>query len=297
MTFGAHESISGGVDTAIERGLRATCDTVQIFNKSNHQWKARPLGTDEIDRFFAAIHETGVTVACSHTSYLINIGSPDRALRERSRRALREEVERCNLLEVPNLVFHPGAHVGSGEAQGLSRIADNVNRVLDSVAGNRVTLCLETTAGAGTTLGHTFEQLASLIDRVEDQEHVGVCVDSCHIFAAGYPLTPRAAYLKTVRELDRTVGLGRVRIFHLNDSKQELGSRKDRHEHIGKGRIGLEGFRNIVNDRRLRRVPMILETPKGKDLSEDVENLKVLRSLVKGAAGRTKRGGRRPAGK
>jgi deoxyribonuclease-4 len=281
MTFGAHESIAGGVFTAIERGQRATCDTVQIFNKSNHQWKARPLPSDEVDRFFSAIEDTGITVACSHTSYLINIGSPDRALRERSRRALRKEVERCNLLRIPNLVFHPGAHVGSGEEKGLRRIADEVNRVLSAVPDNRVTLCLETTAGAGTTLGHTFEQLADLIGRVEDTAHVGVCVDSCHIFAAGYALTPRSGYLKTMRNLDRTVGLDRVRIVHTNDSKQDQGSRKDRHAHIGKGKIGLEGFRHIVNDRRLRRVPFILETPKGEDLAEDVENLKVLRSLVK----------------
>ena len=281
MLFGAHESIAGGAYTALERGRKATCDTIQIFTKSNHQWKAKTLATDEVDRYFAAIEETGITVACSHSSYLINIGSPDRALRERSRRGLLVEVERCSLLRIPNLVFHPGAHVGSGEENGLARIVEGINWVLGKAPRSGVTLCLETTAGAGTTLGHTFEQLADLIDGVEDQEHVGVCLDTCHIFAAGYPLDPRAGYLKTIRSLNQTVGLDRVRILHLNDSKQELGSRKDRHEHIGKGRIGLEGFRHIVNDRRLRKIPVILETPKGEDLSEDRANLKVLRSLVK----------------
>ena len=288
MQFGAHESIAGGVSAAIERGVVATCDTIQIFNKSNQQWKAKVLSEPELDEYYCAMEQTGISVACSHASYLINVGSPERSLREKSRRALRQEVLRCSRLRIPNLVFHPGAHVGSGEASGVKRIAEGVNWVLSNTQGNDVCLCLETTAGAGTTLGHTFEQLGEMIGRVDDQAHVGVCLDTCHIFAAGYELKGRAGYLKTIRAFDAAIGLDRLKVLHLNDSKHERGSRKDRHEHIGKGSIGLEGFRHVVNDRRLKHLPMVLETPKGVDLAEDVENLKVLRSLV----GNRRRAGR-----
>ena len=281
MQFGAHESIAGGVCNALERGKKATCDTIQIFNKSNNQWRAKKLETDDVDKYFAAIEETGVTVALSHTSYLINLASPDPALNEKSYDSFKEEIERCNLLKIPNLVFHPGSHVGSGEEPGMDRICDNLNRVLAAVPDNSVTLLLETTAGQGSNLGYSFEQLAYMIDKVEDKNHVGVCVDTCHIFAAGYGLSDPKEYRKTMKSFDETVGLDRIRTFHMNDSKREFGSRKDRHEHIGKGHIGLEAFRNIVNDRRLKKVPMILETPKEDDLTDDIENLKILRSLVK----------------
>ncbi len=281
MLFGAHESISGGVYKAIERGRLATCDTIQMFNKSNNQWRAAGLKPDEIDKFFALQEETGITVATSHTSYLINIASPDRALSEKSYRSLKEEMERCRLLRIPNLVMHPGSHVGSGEEIGIARIAENINKLFDELPDNDVTLLLETTAGQGSNLGYTFEQLAAMIDKVEDKARIGVCLDTCHIFAAGYPIVDPKDYRATMRSFDKIIGLDRLRIIHLNDSKKELGSRRDRHEHIGQGFIGLEGFRNIVNDRRLRKIPMILETPKGEDLTEDRENLRVLRSLVK----------------
>ncbi len=281
MLFGAHESIAGGVYNAIERGHKATCDTIQMFNKSNNQWRARKLETDEIDRFFKAIETTGVTAATSHTSYLINVASPDKALNRKSFESLKEEMERCRLLRIPNLVLHPGSHVGSGEETGLDLVAENINRLFDELHDNTVTLLLETTAGQGSNLGYTFEQLAYLIERTEDKEHVGVCLDTCHIFAAGYPLIDPADYRKTMKQFDNTIGLDRLRIIHMNDSVKEFGSRRDRHEHIGKGHIGLDGFRNFVNDKRLEKVPMILETHKGDDLAEDIENLSVLRGLVK----------------
>ncbi len=281
MIFGAHESISGGVFNAITRGQEATCDTVQIFNKSNSQWRAKKLTPEEVDQYFAAIEETGVTVACSHSSYLINLASPDEALQTKSRNSLQEETERCNLLKVPNLVFHPGSHVGSGEKPGMDRIAENMNQVLASVPDNTVTLCLETTAGQGTNLGYTFEQIATMMDRVEDKDHVGVCLDTCHIFAAGYAITDAKDYKKTIKQFNDTIGLDNLKIVHTNDSKTEFGSKKDRHEHIGEGHIGIEAFRNFVNDKRFKNIPFILETPKEKDLAEDVENLKKLRSLVK----------------
>jgi deoxyribonuclease-4 len=280
MLFGAHESIAGGLFNAIERGHKATCDTIQMFNKSNNQWRARKLEAPEVDKFLQAIETTGVTAATSHTSYLINIASPDAALNRKSFESLKEEMERCRLLRIPNLVIHPGSHVGSGEEAGLNLVAENINRLFDELRDNTVTLLLETTAGQGSNLGYTFEQLAYLIERTEDKEHVGVCFDTCHVFAAGYPLADAKDYRKTMQRFDDVIGLDRLRIIHMNDSMKELGSRRDRHEHIGKGHIGLDGFRNFVNDRPLEKVPMILETPKGEDLAEDIENLSVLRGLV-----------------
>ncbi len=281
MIFGAHESIAGGVYNAITRGQEATCDAIQIFNKSNNQWRAKKLVTDEIDQYLAAIEETGVTVACSHSSYLINIGSPDDALQTKSRNSLQEETERCNILKVPNLVFHPGSHVGSGEEPGMDRIAENTNKVLAEIPDNTVTLCLETTAGQGSNLGYTFEQIAYMLDRVDDKDHVGVCLDTCHIFAAGYSITDPKDYKKTIKAFDEIIGMDNLKIVHTNDSKTEFGSKKDRHEHIGEGLIGIQAFENFVNDKRFKDIPFILETPKGDDLTDDVENLAKLRSLVK----------------
>ncbi len=281
MPFGAHESIAGGVFNAIERGKKATCDTIQMFNKSNNQWRAKKLATDEIDKFFAAIEETGVDVAVSHTSYLINIASPDSDLSEKSRNSLKDEMERCELLRIPNLVMHPGSHVGSGEEVGLNRISENINRMFGELNDNNVTLLLEATAGQGSNLGYTFEQLAYIIDTIDNKDKMGVCIDTCHIFAAGYPLVKASDYKATMKNFDDVLGIDRLKIIHMNDSKKEFGSKRDRHEHIGKGFIGLEGFANFVNDKRLKSVPMIIETPKGDDLAEDIENLKVLRGLVK----------------
>jgi len=282
MQFGAHESIGGGVFNAIERGQKATCDTIQMFNKSNSQWRAKKLTTEEVDKFFEMIESTGVTVAVSHTSYLINIASPDKALNEKSYAALKEEMERCQLLKIPTLVFHPGSHVGSGEELGMDTIARNVTKLFKELGpDNTVTLLLETTAGQGSNLGYTFEQIAYMIDKVENNKMLGVCMDTCHVFAAGYELSDAKGYKETIKKFDDIVGLDRLKIIHMNDSKKEFGSKRDRHEHIGKGFIGLDGFRNIVNDPKLKHIPMILETPKGDDLAEDIENLKVLRGLVK----------------
>lgn len=281
MLFGAHESIAGGIFNAVERGKKATCDTIQIFNKSNNQWRAKKLEKKEIDAFFKAIEDTGVTVSVSHTSYLINIASPDKALNEKSYKSLKEEMERCEMLKIPNLVMHPGSHVGSGEEVGMNKIAENINRLFSELNGNSVTLLLEATAGQGSNLGHTFEQLAYMIDKIENKDQTGVCLDTCHIFAAGYPIVKPSEYKATMKKFDDVVGLDRLRIIHANDSLKEFASRRDRHEHIGKGFIGKQGFANFVNDKRLENVPIILETPKGEDLAEDIENLKVLRSLMK----------------
>ena len=282
MKFGAHESIAGGVFNAIYFAQKATCDLVQMFNKSNNQWRAKKLETAEVDKFFAAQQETGVGVACSHAGYLINLASPDPALNQKSYDSFKEEMERCNLLKITNLVIHPGSHVGTGEEAGLNRIADNLNKVLGELKDNIVTVCLETTAGQGSNLGYTFEQIAYLIDKTEDKAHVGVCMDSCHVFAAGYPLADPTEYNKTIQAFDDIIGLSKLRVLHLNDSKKGLGSKVDRHEHIGKGELGIEAFRNIVNDKRLAKIPMVIETPKEEDeLATDAKNLKILRDLVK----------------
>lgn len=280
MLFGAHESIAGGMYLAVQRGHQATCDTIQVFNKSNNQWRAKPLSPEDIDNFFGAQEETGVTVSASHTSYLINVASPKPELEQKSLAALKVEVERCNMLRIPHLVMHPGSHLGAGEEVGLKQIADNLNRLFDSFAKNTVTILLEATAGQGSNLGYKFEQLAWLIEHIEDTNHVGVCLDTCHVFAAGYPLIKPSEYRATMKSFDEIVGIERIKILHLNDSRRERGSKIDRHEHIGKGQIGLDGFANIVNDKRFADIPKIIETPKGKELTEDIENLKILRGLV-----------------
>lgn len=280
MIFGAHESISGGVFNAIERGKSATCDTIQMFNKSNSQWRAKKIEQAELEKYFEMIKETGVTVATSHSSYLINIASPDKELNEKSYKSLKDEMERCEMLKIPNLVLHPGSHVDTGEEAGIKRIIKNLNRLFKELKNNNVCLLLETTAGQGSNLGYTFEQIAEMIDGAKIQNHIGVCLDTCHIFAAGYPLSDPKEYKQTIKKFNDIIGLDKLRIIHMNDSKKEFGSRRDRHEHIGKGHIGIEAFRNIVNDKRLKEIPMILETPKEEELEEDIENLKLLRSLV-----------------
>ena len=222
-----------------------------------------------------------MNVATSHSSYLINIASPDKELNEKSYRSLKEEMERCQMLKIPNLVLHPGSHVGTGEEAGIKRIIKNLNKLFKELKNNNVCLLLETTAGQGSNLGYTFEQIAVMIDGVKIQDHIGVCLDTCHIFAAGYPISDPKEYKKTMKKFDDIIGIDKLKIIHMNDSKKEFGSRRDRHEHIGKGHIGIEAFRNIVNDKRLKKIPMILETPKEEELKEDIENLKLLRSLVK----------------
>jgi deoxyribonuclease-4 len=280
VRLGAHESIAGGLHKAFDRAQSATCDAVQIFVKSNRSWAVKPLAEDEVARFKARAEETGIRPVVGHTSYLLNLGSPDELLWEKSRDMLITELERCEALGIPWLVLHPGAHVGSGEKAGLARVAEGLGEVHAATPGFRAQILLETTAGQGTSLGRTFEQLARIIELTEQGERLGVCLDTCHVFAAGYELRTAEGYAATMEAFERTLGLERLKALHLNDSKGELGNRKDRHEHIGKGHIGLEGFRNLVNDPRLAGLPGLLETPKGDDLAEDRENLRVLRSLL-----------------
>lgn len=281
MKFGAHMSISGGLYKAFGHGERAGCDTIQIFSKNQQQWRGKPLTDQDIAQFKAEQQRTGFGPIVVHDSYLINLASPNEELWEKSIAAFGDELERCSALGIPYLVTHPGAHTGSGEEAGLRREAEALNRLFDAGVGGDVTVLLETTAGQGTCLGYRFEHLTRLIELTHHQERLGVCVDTCHILAAGYDIRTPEACAATFAEFDRVVGIERIKVFHLNDSQKDLGSRVDRHTHIGEGCIGSEGFRAIVNDPRFANLPMILETPKSDDLKEDIENLARLRELVK----------------
>ena len=280
MTFGAHMSISGGLHKAFGHGQKAGCEALQIFSKNQQQWRAKPLSEAEIATFKAEHQRYGAWPLVVHDSYLINLASPNDELWEKSIAAFGEELERCAALGIPYLVTHPGAHTGSGEEAGLRREAQALNRLLGAGVGGDVLVLLETTAGQGTTLGSRFEHLAQLIELVDQPERLGVCVDTCHILAAGYDIRTPETYAATFAEFDRVIGLERIKVFHVNDSQKDLGSRVDRHAHIGAGCVGLEGFRALVNDPRFSGLPMILETPKGDDLAEDITNLATLRGLI-----------------
>ena len=280
LLLGAHESIAGGVEKSLERGQEVGCDTVQIFVKSPNRWVSKPLADENVDAFKEAVRDTGIWPVFAHALYLINLATPDDALWQKSLDALTDDLERCELLGLPGLVIHPGSHMGSGEETGIARIAAALDQVHDRLLGYGVQVWLEVTAGQGAHLGYTFVQLRSMLDNVKDPERLGICFDTAHAFAAGYELRTRQGYEGTWTEFDEVLGLGRLRAIHLNDSKRELGSRVDRHEHIGQGLLGLEPFRFLLNDSRFRGIPMTLETDKGPDLAEDKENLALLRSLV-----------------
>jgi deoxyribonuclease-4 len=275
-------SISGGVDTAFDRGEQVGCDAMQIFTKNNNQWRAAPLKEEAVERYHCRRAETGITPVVAHSSYLLNLASPDDELWHKSIEALLIEIERCDVLAIPYLVIHPGSHIGSGEEPGLARIADALNVAHDRLPDAQAKITLETTAGQGTNLGYRFEHLATMIAGTEVKDRLAVCYDTCHTLAAGYDFRTAEGYAEVFNEFEEIIGLERLAVFHLNDSKQGLGSRRDRHAHIGEGSVGLDGFRHIVNDSRFEEIPMLLETPKSKDMHEDVENLARLRALIDG---------------
>ena len=278
--LGAHMSIAGGVGNAFMQGKKVACDAIQIFTKSSRQWASKPYSKEEIEQFYINRKETGIGTVVAHDSYLLNMGSPDAALRARSVGAFIDELERCEMLGVTNLIAHPGAHVGAGELDGIKTIAKSLDEVHRACPGYEAKVTLEITAGQGSNLGYRFEQIAHMIDATRESDRVQVCFDTEHAFAAGYDIRTKDGYERTFGEFDETIGIELLAAFHLNDSKKELNSRVDRHEHIGKGFIGIEAFRMLVNDRRFWGLPMCLETPKGPDLKEDRENLELLRSLI-----------------
>jgi deoxyribonuclease IV len=280
VRLGAHMSIAGGVDEALKRGAQVGCDTIAIFTKGPSRWAPRPLSEDEIARFRQVQQDTGIHPVFGHDSYLCNVGSPDPELWNKSLDDLLEEVGHCEALGLPYLVMHPGAHMGSGPEEGLKRIAQALDEVHSRTPGYRTRILLETTAGAGSVLGQSFDQLRALLDLVKEHGRLGVCFDTCHVYAAGYDIATCEGYEATMRDLDKQVGLKRVLAFHLNDSAGELGKHRDRHAHIGEGHLGLEPFRWLLNDPRFADRPMVLETDKSPDMHEDVENLRRLRELV-----------------
>jgi deoxyribonuclease-4 len=295
-------SIAGGFHKAVERAAEAGCGCVQVFtaapgqwpslktsarsgvlgSKNNNQWRAKPLSDDDAARFREALARTGVGHPLVHDSYLINMASPDDALWQKSVEAFELELLRADKLGIPYVVAHPGSYTVSSEQEGLDRIVAALDLVHKQTAGINSHALLENTAGQGTNLGWRFEHLQYIIAKVAQPQRVGVCIDTCHTFAAGYPLATRDEYESTIAELDRVVGLARVKAIHLNDSKQGLGSRVDRHEHIGRGQLGLEPFRMLLNDPRFASVPMYLETAKEQEDGEemDVVNLRTLRGLL-----------------
>ncbi len=279
LRLGAHMSIAGGLEKAFEKAAQVGSDAVQIFTANQRQWKGRIVSDEEAALFRASQAETGISPVVCHNSYLINLASPKDDLWEKSIDAMRLELERCERLAIPLVVTHPGAHTGSGREAGIERIVEALDRLHVDMPGSPVKILLETTAGQGTTLGGVFEDLAVILNSVAQPERLGVCFDTCHLFVAGYDCRDADSYAETMARFDEVVGIGQIRAFHFNDSKGELGSHRDRHDYIGQGFIGVEGFRSFMNDARLDGLPALLETDKSDDLHEDREAIELLRSL------------------
>ncbi|MFZ5762409.1 MAG: deoxyribonuclease IV [Thermodesulfobacteriota bacterium] len=278
--LGAHMSVAGGLHLAFAHLRTVEGEALQIFTRNQRQWRAAPVGAAEAKAFRAAWQAAGRPPVAAHDSYLINLASPKPEVAAKSLQALTDELERCAALGIPFLIMHPGAHLGAGTEQGLALVAANLDAALATAKdADAVMVLLENTAGQGTTLGARFDELAGIIAASRHPARLGVCFDTCHAFAAGYDLRTPAAYRATFAEFDQAIGLERLRFFHLNDAIKGLGSRIDRHTHIGQGQIGSAGFRLLLTDHRFARHPMVLETPKGDDLAEDIENLRLLRRL------------------
>ena len=287
--LGAHMSIAGGLPRAVDRAKATRCEALQIFTKSAGQWRARELPHDEVSLFRRRVEETGISPVVAHNSYLINVASASPTLQAQSVAALGEELDRAELLGLDGLVMHPGSYTTGSEEDGLRAIGRAIASLLKARRRHRVRLLLEHTAGQGTNLGYRFEHLASILEEVNGSPRVGVCLDTCHLLTAGYDLCTDEGYAATFLDFDRIVGLDRIQVFHLNDSKKPCGSRVDRHEHIGKGCLGLEPFRRLLNDSRFTNLPMLLETPKLDTAASrrrsdvdpwDARNLRTLRKLI-----------------
>ncbi len=278
--LGAHTSINGGVSTAVDLAEKLGFTAMQIFTKNNNRWYAKELSDNEIEKFRARLENSNIKFVVAHDSYLINLCAKELEMLNKSRDSFLDELKRCELLGIPHLNFHPGAHLGLGEDEGIKIIAESLNVAHSKTPGYKVTSMIEATAGQGSAVGYKFEHLKEIIDLVDEKERITVCIDTAHVFAAGYDIKDAANYEIVINEFDNIVGLDRLKCIHMNDSKKPLGSKVDRHEHIGKGFIGIQGFTNIMNDKRIKHIPKILETPKGKEQLEDLVNLNTLRSLI-----------------
>jgi deoxyribonuclease-4 len=273
-------SVAGGVSQGLARARKINIPAVQIFTKNNNRWQGKALDLEEVARFRDAARDFKREHLISHAAYLINLASIDDTIYAKSMAAMRDELDRAEALGLSWVVLHPGSHMGHGEDGGVARIAESLGILLEDTANYKVGIALECTAGQGTALGYKFEHLAAIRKKVRARKRLGVCLDTCHMFAAGYELRNVKGYRATMAELDRTVGIENVHAIHVNDSKKPLGSRVDRHDHIGDGELGLDGFKYLLNDPRFVHIPMMLETPKGPEMKEDVRNLRRLKSLV-----------------
>jgi deoxyribonuclease-4 len=281
LLLGAHMSTAGGVSQALDRAASVHSNAVQVFTKNNRQWAGPPINEEDVERWRVQMPALGITYAVSHASYLINLASPKDDLWEKSRLAHQDELRRAHAYAIPHVVLHPGSHTGSGNEAGMARIATALNRIHDETPACADTVtCLEIMAGQGNVLGRDLAQLRAIIDQIEDQRRVGVCLDTCHAHAAGYDICSDAGYAAFMAEIDRWLGLETVKVWHFNDSQGVMGSNLDRHVHIGEGEIGEAGFRHILNDLRWEGVAMLLETPKEDTLEEDAMNLARLGALV-----------------
>lgn len=280
LLLGAHMSIAGGVATAVERAVSIGCTTFQLFVKNNTMWKGAPLTETDVTTYKELLSKARMGPIIAHGTFLVNLCAQNKSFLEKSRTTLKDELDRCERLGIEYLNFHPGSHMGAGEKEGIKRIAESINLLHAQTPGYRVKTVLETTAGQGTALGYRFEQLRSIIDLIDERQRMAVCIDTCHVFAAGYDLSTEEGYESSFADFETMIGLDRLVAFHVNDSKKECGSRVDRHDHIGKGCIGLGGFSLLMNDPRFAHLPKILETPKGPEMREDVENMRVLREMV-----------------
>jgi deoxyribonuclease IV len=279
--LGAHMSVAGGLERAFDRLAQVKGEALQIFTRNQRQWVEPPLTREAVSRFRARWREAGEMPVAVHGGYLMNLASPDPMVEKRSLAACRADIQRAGMLGIPVLIMHPGAHMGGGIESGLGRLTANLDTIFQATRKDpEVMVLLEITAGQGTGLGSRFEEVAYVIEHSRFPERLGVCVDTAHLFAAGYDFRTPTAYTDTVSRLDEVIGLEKIRFFHLNDSLRELGSRVDRHTHIGKGAIGLDGFSLFLNDPRFKDLPMVLETPKGPDLKDDMKNLRTLRKLM-----------------
>ena len=280
MLLGAHVSVAGGVDTSFKRAVELNCTAFQIFTKSNRQWKAKPLNPEEIERYHEQQVETGITPVICHASYLLNLGTADDAVWQKSIEALIVELERCERLKIPYLVIHPGAHLKAGVEAGLARVSQGLDIVHERLPEVEVKVAVEITAGQGTTLGSTFEEINQIITACQQSDRLAVCFDTCHALAAGYEFRTPESYRTMIDTFDQVVGLDRLTVIHVNDSVKDLGSHVDRHTHIGEGCIGLEPFGYFLNDARFQKVPFLLETPVDKDPEDNLRNLAALRGLI-----------------
>jgi deoxyribonuclease-4 len=281
--LGAHVSIAGGIQNALRRGHELQCSTIQIFTKNASQWKEREIEKAEGRSFQVLQKELGISPVISHAAYLINLASPFRELSRKSIDAVVQEVKRCDDLGIPYLVIHPGSHTGCGEKRAIELLVQAIYEIRKQIVPSAITILLEISAGQGTSIGCTVEQIAEIIDGVKESYRIGLCLDTCHAFAAGYDFRTKARYQKFISDIDATIGLDKLKVIHLNDSKTDCGSRVDRHEHIGKGMIGRHPFGWIMSDERLENIPKIIETPDlGKDMAIDRKNLDLLRRLAKG---------------